>query len=69
MKHNDETRYNETVGSLIVGTHVWYKGVEYVAFNRSLVGADCVLQLKSDTPVKYDARKNVFLIEDRGKHK
>lgn len=64
MKHNDDIRYNETIGTLIVGTHVWYKSVEYVAFHRSLVRADCVLQLKSDTQVKYDARKNIFLIVD-----
>lgn len=63
MKH-DDFRYNETVGSLIVGTHVWYMGVEYVAFHRSLVRADCVLQLKSDTEVKYDASRNIFLIVD-----
>ncbi|MBO5811387.1 MAG: hypothetical protein J6R32_11255 [Bacteroidales bacterium] len=63
MKDND-IRCNETVGTLIVGTHVWYNGVEYVAFNKSLVRADCVLQLKSDTQVKRDARKNILLIVD-----
>lgn len=52
---------SDILGKLLLGDNVEVDGVEYIVIPHILIRKDVILQLSSDTPIKYDYDRHIWV--------